>query len=514
MHERRNYFWKVLPERGLFLAKIKIDLERGIGRVDHRIFSEFIEHLGRCIYGGVFEEGSSLSDEHGYREDVLEAARALRPPLLRWPGGNFVSGYHWVDGIGPVEQRPRRIEMAWHSEEPNRFGTDEFIEYCRLLGSEPYICVNMGTGTMDEAQAWVEYCNGTGNTYWANLRRHYGHEEPYRVKYWGLGNEMYGVWQIGALSAEDYAKKAIQFAKVMKWTDPGIQLVSCGSNGWSDWDRVVLEELAPFVDYHSLHIYTGSDDYYRNVFMPHQVERALSICQGVIDGVRYRQQIDHPIHVVYDEWNVWFRARTAETGLEERYTLADALAIATYLNIFIRYCQTVQIANLAQMVNVIAPIFTNHEGLFLQSIYHPLKLYAEHTQEIALDVFVDAETHDLKEGKEDTESAFWPYRVADLGPFKLLDVTATCDANKHELMIAVVNRDPSRPITTTIELADVVARSRVVAYEVNSDDVNVSNSFEHPHSIDVRESHLEVGGNSFEYTFPAHSVTVLRMQVE
>ncbi|MGI9123036.1 MAG: alpha-N-arabinofuranosidase, partial [Rubrobacter sp.] len=210
------------------MARIKIDPDRRIGELDRRVFGGFIEHLGRCIYGGVFDEGSSLSDDRGYRRDVLEAARGLRIPILRWPGGNFVSGYHWTDGIGPREERPRKTELAWFSEESNRFGTDEFIEYCRLMGAEPYICVNMGTGTMDEAQAWVEYCNGTGDTYWANLRRRNGHEEPYNVKYWGLGNEMYGEWQIGALSAEDYVRKAREFAKVMRWTDPSIELVGCG----------------------------------------------------------------------------------------------------------------------------------------------------------------------------------------------------------------------------------------------------------------------------------------------
>lgn len=179
------------------MARIKLDPDRRIGELDRRVFGGFVEHLGRCIYGGVFDEGSSLSDERGYRRDVLAAAKDLRIPILRWPGGNFVSGYHWTDGIGARDERPRKMDLAWSTEESNRFGTDEFIEYCRMLGAEPYICVNMGTGTMDEAQAWVEYCNGTGDTYWANLRRENGHEEPYNVRYWGLGNEMYGEWQIG-----------------------------------------------------------------------------------------------------------------------------------------------------------------------------------------------------------------------------------------------------------------------------------------------------------------------------
>ncbi len=208
------------------LARLLKPSSLDLDSVDSKIYGGFIEHLGRCIYGGIFEEGSPLSDKQGFRHDVLDALRPLRNPIMGWPGGNFVSGYHWLDGVGPVKQRPRRRELAWHKEEPNRFGTNEFMQFCKLLGTEPYICVNMGTGTMDEAQGWVEYCNGTGNTYWANLRREHGHEKPYNVKYWGLSNEMYGPGQIGTLDAEDYVEKAREFAKVMKWADPTIELVS------------------------------------------------------------------------------------------------------------------------------------------------------------------------------------------------------------------------------------------------------------------------------------------------
>lgn len=491
------------------MAKIKIDMERKLGHVDRRIYGAFIEHLGRCIYGGIYEEGSPLSDRQGFRQDVLTAARTLRPPLLRWPGGNFVSGYHWTDGIGPVEKRPRRIELAWHGEESNRFGTDEYIRYCRELDTEPYICVNMGTGTMDEAQAWVEYCNGTSNTYWANLRRQNGHEEPYNVKYWGLGNEMYGRWQIGMLEAQDYVKKAREFAKVMKWIDPTIQLVGCGQTGWTEWDRITLEGLAPYIDYHSIHIYTGSPDYYSNVLAAHQAERALKACQSMIDNVRYTQHISHPISVAYDEWNVWFRAREASTGLEEHYSLTDALAVATYLNIFIRYCNTVKIANLAQLVNVIAPIMTNKEGLFLQTIYHPLRLYSNFMQENALDVYVDCETHMLP---PDDENSPWPHRVADMGPFPLLDVAATCDASGQELAIAVINRDQEKAQTTSIQFADAITLTSAVAYEVNGEHPDVSNSFEQPSAVAVKEQSVAVDGQSLHYTFPAHSLTLLRLQ--
>jgi alpha-N-arabinofuranosidase len=486
------------------VARIKVDPDRTLGRLDRRVFGGFIEHLGRCVYGGVFDEGSPLSDERGYRRDVLEAARGLRVPILRWPGGNFVSGYHWTDGVGPREERPRKTELAWFTEESNRFGTDEFVEYCRLLGAEPYICVNMGTGTIDEAQAWVEYCNGTGDTYWANLRRQNGHEEPYGVKYWGLGNEMYGEWQIGALEAEDYVKRAREFAKVMKWTDPSIELVGCGLSGLSDWDRLVVEKLAPLVDYHSVHIYTGSDDHWSNVLAPHQADRALRTVRATIDRARYEGRIDHPVHVAYDEWNVWFRERAEESRLEEIYTLSDALAVATYLNVFARNCETVKIANLAQLVNVIAPIRTSEDGLFLQTIYYPIRLCAEHMLPVVLDAYVECEKHHLED-----EASSWPHRVADMGPFDVLDVSASRDESGSALTLVVVNRDPERDAETTIFLTDAVFEGSVAAHEVTGPDPGAKNDFGEER-VGVSERSLAAKGPVLEHAFPACSVTVLR----
>jgi alpha-N-arabinofuranosidase len=497
------------------MARIGIDLARQIGPVDRRIFGNFVEHLGRCIYGGIFDEGSPLSDARGFRRDVLEAVRPLRVPVLRWPGGNFVSGYHWTDGVGPPADRPRRTELAWHAEESNRFGTNEFIDYCRELGTEPYICVNMGSGTMDEAQAWVEYCNGTGNTHWANLRRAHGYPEPHRVRYWGLGNEMYGSWQIGHLSAEDYVKKARAFALVMKRTDPTIQLIGCGHNGWSDWDETVIGGLAPIIDWYSIHLYTGQADHYATVFQSHQAERAVRICAALIERARYAQRLTHPIAIAFDEWNVWYRTRTDEgrvRGIEERYTLTDALAVATYLHGFIRHCRVVRMANLAQLVNAIAPIFTNRQGLFLQTIYHPLRLYAEHTREIALDVHIDAPRHALPPGQE--ERTFGRvHHVADLGPFPLLDAVATCDASGRELTIAVVNRDRDRSHAATIDLTGARPPGEMEVSEVNGPDVDATNSFEHPDRIGVREDRQPVTGPPLEYEFPAHSVSVLRLRL-
>ncbi len=314
------------------------------------------------------------------------------------------------------------------------------------------------------------------------------------------------------MSAEDYVKKAREFAKVMRLTDPTITLIACGKDGLSDWDRIVIDGLARYVDFHSIHIYTGSEHYYSNVFAPKQAERALRITQGLIDKARHDQKLTHPIYVAYDEWNVWYRARGPvhrRTGIEEQYDLSDALAVTSYLNVFIRQCRTVRLANFAQLVNAIGAIFTSNEAMFLQAVYHPLRLYAEHMQEVALDAFVECETYDLR---SEDETSPREHRVADLGPFPLLDVAATCDEEKGTLVLGVVNRDRDRSITTTIELQDGRRAVRGVAYEVNGDDPYVPNTFERPDAVTVRERSLEAGA-CLTYEFPAHSVTVLRFEV-
>jgi alpha-L-arabinofuranosidase len=290
-------------------------------------------------------------------------------------------------------------------------------------------------------------------------------------------------------------RKAREFAKVMRWTDPNIELVGCGLSGLTDWDRVVIEGLAPFVDYHSIHIYTGSDDYWSNVLAPHQADRALRTTRAMIERARYERRVEHPVHVAYDEWNVWFRDREQTSGLEERYNL--------YLNVFARHCETVKIANLAQMVNVIAPISTNDEGLFLQTIYHPLKLCAEHMHEVVLDAHVECETYDLT-----MEASSWPHRVADLGPFDLLDVSATCDTEGRDLTLVVVNRDPEREIKTTIQLADSTFEGTATAYEVAGESPGSINDFDRQ-AVGVSERSVQTAGHSLEHSFPSCSVTVL-----
>jgi alpha-N-arabinofuranosidase len=308
--------------------------------------------------------------------------------------------------------------------------------------------------------------------------------------------------------------KARAFAMVMKRTDPSIELIGCGQNGWSEWDEITLGGLAEFIDYHSIHLYTGGPDHYATVFQSHQAERAVRICAALIERVRYAQRITHPIHIAFDEWNVWWRTRSHEDrvgGVEERYTLTDALAIATYLNGFIRQCRVVRIANFAQLVNAIAPIFTSPTGLFLQTIYHPLRLYAEHTQAVALDVHVDGETYDLPPEQEAPSGRV--HHVADLGPFTLVDASATCDAAGHSLTVALVNRDRGRDLSVMLDVADAVIDGAVNAWEMNGPDVTATNSFEAPHSVGVRERKLEARGSRVSLTAPAHSLTMLRFAV-
>jgi alpha-N-arabinofuranosidase len=429
------------------VSQIGITPARTLGTIDRNLFGGFVEHLGRCVYGGMYEEGSPLSDERGFRQDVLGLLRDLRPAVLRWPGGNFASNYHWTDGIGPKDSRPRRPELAWGGEDSNRFGTDEFLAYCAELGTEPYICLNMGTGTLPEALAWVEYCNSRGDTYWANRRRENGRDEPYQVRYWALGNEMYGDWQVGAMSAREYVKEAARWARAIRMLDPHARLIACGETGWTEWDRVVIDGLAGLVDYHSIHIYSGSDDYWTNVLQPHQAERAIRAAAALIDRAAYLRGLRHGPAIAYDEWNVWYRVMTG--ALEERYTHADALAVATYLNIFVRNCARVRMANLAQLVNAIAPVITTPDGASVQPIYYPVLMHARAALDAAADVHVDgpAAAPGLPSG-----DSRWPHRVGDLGPFTLIDAAASVTGHIDRVAVTLVNR------STAPEAARVVLR--------------------------------------------------------
>ena len=406
-----------------------------IGRVNRDIFGGFIEHLGRCIYGGIYEEASALSDQNGFRLDTLALLKELQVSVLRWPGGNFASNYHWQDGVGPKDARPVRSELAWGGVETNRFGTDEFMEYCTALGTQPYVCLNMGSGSLEEALAWVEYCNGERATYWAEQRRLNGRDKPYGVTWWGLGNEIYGEWQVGSMSAREYVREATRWGRAIKMLDPGAKLVSCGLSGWDDWDREVIDGMAGLVDLHSLHIYTGSDDYWTNVLQVHQAERAIACAAGLIQRAAYVQRLRRWPRLAYDEWNVWFR--TSDGTLEERYNMADALAVGTYLNIFVRNSSWVKMANLAQLVNAIAPVVTTSGEAVVQPIFYPVMLHAGHALSLAVDTHVYGPTVEAPASRSGNR---WSHRLDGLGPFTLVDVAATVDEARNNVSLTIVNR--------------------------------------------------------------------------
>jgi alpha-N-arabinofuranosidase len=492
------------------LSQIAITTARSLGTIDRKLFGGFVEHLGHCVYGGLQEEGSPLSDERGFRKDVLGLLRDLRLGVLRWPGGNFVSNYHWQDGIGPKDARPRRPELAWGGEESNRFGTDEFLAYCAELGTEPYICLNMGTGTLAEALAWVEYCNSARNTYWAGRRRENGRDEPYRVRYWALGNEMYGEWQVGQLSAEEYVREATRWARAIRMLDPDAKLIGCGETGWTEWDRVVIDGLAGLVDYHSVHLYTGSDDYWTNVLAPHQAERAISSAAALLDRAAYLRGLASTPAIAYDEWNVWYRTMTVD--LAERYAHADALAVATYLNIFVRNCSRVRMANLAQMVNAIAPIVATPDGAAVQPIYYPFLLHARAALDLAVDTHVDGELVPPDASRWRPESSRWPHRVDDLGPFTLVDAAASVSADRRRLAVTLVNRgldaEPTRLVLRDAAFDGAAAITTLTAG--GADDARPL--------PDVAAAHLATGselahGAVLALTLPPQSFCVIEVPV-
>jgi alpha-N-arabinofuranosidase len=503
-------------------ARIKFDTDRKIGEVDKNIYGNFVEHLGRCVYGGIYEPGSALSDADGFRKDVMEAVKGLNVSLIRYPGGNFVSNYHWLDGVGPKNERIPRLEMAWARLETNEFGTNEFIKYCRTIGSEPYLSVNMGTGTIEEAQRWVEYCNVKEGPFYAELRKKHGFPEPYNVKYWSLGNEMDGYWQMGHLSAEDYSNKAREAAKLMRLTSSDIKLVAAGSSNYRTganpdyWNRTVLGELKDYIDFIALHIYVGNPDnnYYNFLATPLVMEQRTAIVKGMIKEVM--QTANRPgrpqIYLAWDEYNVWYRARTTETmkgtrALEEHYDLEDALVIGGFLNVFIRNSDIIKMANMAQLVNVIAPIFAEEKGIYKQTIYFPLEMFAKNMRGTSLNVFVDCGTYDTPEfniglGETKTKQTGVPY----------LDVSATY--NNGEVNMVVINRNKDQAIQTDVISQTGEFAGPVKIWEINGSDVKIMNDFGAENVKTITKPDLKVKGNSLTYTFPAHSITLLKASIK
>ncbi len=468
-------------------ARISIDANRVISQVSPLLFSGFAEHMGRCIYEGVYDPASKHANQNGLRVDVLAALRELNFRSMRYPGGNFLSGYRWEDGIGPKETRPRRRDLAWQSIETNQFGTDEFIHFCREIDTEPMLGVNMGTGTIQDAANLVEYCNAPTGSKYADMRAANGNESPFGVKYWCLGNEMDGPWQIGHLNAGEYGKKAREAAKLMRWHDDTIELVLCGSSGpqmptYPEWDRVALERCWEYVDYHSMHYYAGnpSGDTASYLALSAAFEDFVDTLAGTLRYVKAKTRSKRDVYLSWDEWNVWYKARElsdmrgnwteAPHLIEEVYNLEDALVVAQWLNVFLRKADVLKIACIAQIVNVIAPILTKGDGLLKQSIYYPLLTFSRLASGVSLDVQVETPR----------------YETSEYGDMPLLDVSSSQDADAGKQAIFIVNRSLSETLPLEIRWQDSHPKGVVSAQQLADAGPKAANSWKAPNQITMR----------------------------
>jgi alpha-N-arabinofuranosidase len=465
-------------------AQIYLDSTRTIAPISPLLFGGFAEHMGRCVYEGMYDPGSPQADERGFRTDVIEALREQGYTTVRYPGGNFLSGYNWLDGVGPKSERPRRRELAWQSTETNEFGTNEFIEWCRAVGTAPMLGVNMGTGTIQGAADLVEYCNAPQGTYYADLRAQHGYSEPHNVKYWCVGNEMDGPWQIGHLDAHAYGAKALEAAKMMKWIDPTIETVLCGSSNdmmptYPEWDRIALEHAWEKVDYLSIHYYAGNRDDDTTSYLASAVafEKYVDTLEGVLRYVKALKRSEHNVYLSWDEWQVWYKGDPVEGAWSERphlaeeiYNLEDALVVAQWLNVFLRKSHVLKIACVAQIVNVISWLQTRPDGLLIQPSFYAFKLVSNNARGNALDVLVNAPT--IETNKYDAVPA--------------LDVSASHDPETGAGAIFIVNRSQTEALETDIVWQDGAPAINEV-WQMAGADPKEANSWEEPNRLTAQQ---------------------------
>ncbi len=435
-------------------AKMTLAKEFRIGDIDRRIYGSFIEHLGRAVYGGIFEPGHPAADENGFRKDVLDLVKKLNVPIVRYPGGNFVSGYNWEDGVGPVENRPKRLDLAWGTTEPNTFGTNEFMEWCKKANTQCMMAVNLGTRGADEARNLVEYCNHKGGTYWSDLRKSHGVAEPHNIKLWCLGNEMDGAWQMGAKTAVEYGRTALEASKVMKWTDPTIETVLCGSSSrnaktFGQWEVESLEVAYDSVDYVSLHQYydNKTDDIQSFLAKTLELDEFIYSVICACDYVKAKKRSKKTINLSFDEWNVWYHSNDAEfekwstapSLLEDIYNFEDALMVGSMLITLLRHCDRIKVACIAQLVNVIAPIMTKTGGgVFEQTIFYPFMHLSNYGKGVALLPLIDCPKYDCKEFTD------VPY----------LESIATYDEENEEMVIFCVNKSLDENALLSVNMLD------------------------------------------------------------
>ena len=434
-------------------AKLTIDKDFVLAPIDRRIYGSFIEHLGRAVYQGIYQPGHPRADEQGFRQDTLELVRQLDVPLVRYPGGNFVSGYKWEDGVGPKENRPKRIDLAWSVVETNEVGLNEFSDWAKKAGTEVMMAVNLGTRGVAEAMELLEYCNLDQDTHYSNLRKQHGYPNPHNIKLWCLGNEMDGPWQIGHKTANEYGRLANETAKVLKGIDPSIELVVCGSSGsgmptFGDWEATVLDHCYENVDYISLHTYYGDREHDPETFLANNLDmdRFITDVVSICDFVKAKKHSNKTIHLSFDEWNVWYHSNEQDSRLErwtqaphqleDVYDFQDSLLVGSMLITLLRHADRVKIACLAQLINVIAPIMTSDTGAWRQTIYYPFWLTGKYGRGVVLQTLVDVPTYQNKK----------------YGTVPCVDAVAIYNEEREEVVVFAVNKDLSENIQLTMPL--------------------------------------------------------------
>ena len=512
-------------------TRVTIDSGRQIAPISPILFGSFLEHLGRAIYEGIYDPRSKFADSNGFRTDVIKEVHDLGVPLVRYPGGNFVSGYHWLDGVGPKKDRPAVLDRAWNSLETNQFGTNDFITWARAVGTEPLFGLNFGTASAEDAAALVEYCNVAGGTKWSNLRRAHGYEQPHNVKYWCVGNEMDGTWQIGHMEARDYGLKAADAARQMRALDPTIKLIACGSSGpfqptYIEWDQTVLEECYDVVDGISLHRYFGnteenSNDSAKylamNMGMDRQIEEIVAVC----DTVRAHKRSGKQLFLSFDEWNVWYRARdgdfanghgkAAQHLLEEPYNLEDAVLVGGLANSLIRHSDRVKVACLAQLVNVIAPITTNEDGILRQTIFYPYAWALKYAHGRALSLAPEGPSYEVASLGRPIESGGLP--IPGFGDVHYLDVAAVHNEEKGTVTLLIMNRDLHNEQELEIDWHDLTP-AKVLAFEtITGPDVKAGNTFAEPKKVTPQTLESPKVGSKMTVKLPARSYSVLSLAV-
>jgi len=497
------------------LNAFAINAKRVMSVRDVNIYGHFLEHFHNQIYGGVFDPTSPFADERGIRKDVVEALRRLKPPVVRWPGGCFVSAYHWEDGVGPVRQPS--FDKAWRVEDSNAFGTDEFIELCRSLDTEPYICTNAGTGTPEEMSNWVEYCNLPHEGKYAKRRIANGYAEPHKVKYWSIGNENYLPGEMGAKTAAEWGYFVRESAKMMKRVDPTIQVMAASVKD-IDWNATLLRQAGPFLDWISIHGYwdylwqvNDLSSYETCMTYTTEIEQEILTVKHILGAFGYLGKI----RIAFDEWNLrgWHHPHVNsatedyltprdKNDINSSYTMADAVFTACFLNQCLRHSDVVGMANFAPTVNTRGAIYAHKDGIVLRSTYHVFDLYVNRMGDEVIDCW----------NMRSASSFEAPDRGGKPATVPSLDVVATRHSATGDLAVSIVNRHPTdaAPISLSLDGVGADGAASAVLYTVNGASKDAYNDIDRPNDVKVTERELSVAGlRSIELEVEPHSVNVL-----